>query len=142
MGEAFWLLRLWNSKRLWIGLELLTFRHLKGNGPGESKRANPELIDSSYPLIYYLDLAGVRQKILSHSTTDHYPICIKVDGIHWGPVPFRLDNKWLGKENFKKLGEDIWQNCVVWGCASYRFAQKLKTLKNVIKVWTREVMKA
>lgn len=82
---------------------------------------------------FLFDLMGVSQKILPQPTSDHYPICIEADGTQWGPMPFRLDNKWLKNENFRHLVENTWKNCVIRGCASDRFVHKLKALKNAVK---------
>lgn len=37
--------------------------------------------------------AGLSQKVLQRPIFDHFTICIILDGIIWGPRPFRLDNK-------------------------------------------------
>lgn len=68
---------------------------------------------------------------------DHFPIMLVSNDIKWGPVPFRLDNKWLKHENFRTLVTETWRNTMVRGTASFRIAHKLKILKAEIKNWAK-----
>lgn len=54
-------------------------------------------------------------------------------GIKWGSVPFRLDNKWIKVDGFRRLMENIWHGAWVEGTASFRFASKLKAVKIIVK---------
>lgn len=112
----------------------------EGSGPGPTKNVVRELIRFFASANLMVDLAGISHKTLSRPTSDHFPICIEAEGIKWGRTPFRLDNKWLGKENFGSFVEIIWKTTKIEDCASYRVAQKLRILKNEIKVWSKEVM--
>lgn len=85
-----------------------------------------------------LNLDGVVQRTLPRPTSDHYPICLEVERIKWGPIPFRLENRWLEEERFCAMVEEEWNGCRVQSCASYMFAYKLKELKRCIKQWTKE----
>lgn len=85
-----------------------------------------------------LKLAGACQNLLPRLTLDHFPICLEVEGIQWGSVPFRCDNKWLGIDRFRQLVEEVWNNSVVQGKANYKIATKLKSLKEAIKTWSKE----
>lgn len=87
---------------------------------------------------FLAQLPGVIQKTLQRPTSDHCPICLHTDGIQWGPIPFRFDNKWLSNMKFVTLIEEVWKNTVIHGNASFRLVRKLKEVKNVIKVWTKE----
>lgn len=62
---------------------------------------------------FLLELTNVSQKTLPRLTYDHYPVCVEVEGIQWGPVLFQLDNKWLKKDKFRDLVENSWKNCEV-----------------------------
>lgn len=55
-----------------------------------------------------VQLAGLSQRVLQRPISDYSPIFIIPDGIIWGPGPFRLDNKWLKMEGFRKLVEEAW----------------------------------
>lgn len=54
-------------------------------------------------------------------------------------MPFRFDNKWLKTEGFRYMVEMCWNDLQIQGTTSFRLASKLKTLKNEIKIWTKEV---
>lgn len=82
-------------------------------------------------------LVGVLQKTLSRPTSDHFPICLIADGVQWGLVPFRFDNKWLGNDCFRSMVEKKWKSYNFRGCASFRIASKLRELKNDIKGWSK-----
>lgn len=103
-----------------------------------SNQKSKSKIDRFFISCFLLDLTCVNQKTLSRRISDHYLICIEAEGIQWSLIPFRLDNKWLGKENFRQLVEETWKNSDIQGCASYRFAHKHKALKNAIKEWAKE----
>lgn len=85
-----------------------------------------------------LELPGVNQVVLTRGTSDHFPISLSMDGIKRGPVPFRLDNKWLCLEGFKNLVSDIWTNTFNEGTISFRIASKLRILKEEIKKWVKD----
>ncbi|XP_019433301.1 PREDICTED: uncharacterized protein LOC109340168 [Lupinus angustifolius] len=53
-------------------------------------------------------------------------------------TPFRFDKMWLQHPSLRKVVEDH-SNIRVVGCHMYILANKLKTLKTVLKVWNREV---
>ena len=46
---------------------------------------------------------------------------------------------WLKVEGFKDLLRCWWQGMVVRGSASYRLVAKLKEMKQILKIWNREV---
>lgn len=74
-------------------------------------------------------LPNLNQKLLARPTSDHFPILLVSDGIQWGPVPFRIDNKWLELDSFRKMVADTWNKMSIKGTSSYRIATKLKNLK-------------
>ncbi|XP_021912512.1 uncharacterized protein LOC110826216 [Carica papaya] len=51
-------------------------------------------------------LAGLSQKVISRPISDHFPICLVLEGIIWGPTPFTLDNKWLFVEGFRRWSKE------------------------------------
>lgn len=55
-----------------------------------------------------------------------------------GSCSFQIGYRWLKEDKFHSLVENFWNATLVKGCASFRIAQKLKAIKNVIKVWAKE----
>lgn len=76
--------------------------------------------------------------MLSKPISDHFSICLVPEGIIWDPTPFRLENKWLKVAGFRPLVEKCWKEAAVEGTANFKFAYKLKYLKNAIKCWARQ----
>lgn len=66
-------------------------------------------------------LSGIQQKVLPRPLPDHFPICLSSDGIRWGLVPFRIDNKWLKVESFRTMISNVWRETVIQGTMSYCF---------------------
>lgn len=62
-------------------------------------------------------------------------------GFNGGPIPFCLDNKWLKIDSFKIMVNDVWNEPVEDGTASFRLFRKLFRLKQEIKKWTKDVGK-
>ncbi|RVW57757.1 hypothetical protein CK203_113918 [Vitis vinifera] len=60
-------------------------------------------------------------------------------GMSRGPSPFRFENMWLKVEGFKELLREWWQGGERVGRASFRLADKMKVMKEKIKVWNRDV---
>lgn len=71
--------------------------------------------------------------------SDHCPIMLKGDSCNWGPKSFRFNNRFLKHSDFRSFVENTWANCYVQGRSIYCFKEKLKKLKEGIKVWNIEV---
>ena len=53
--------------------------------------------------------------------------------------PFRFEQLWLEHKDFKDIVNQWWQETVPpTGIVTYRFQQKLKTLKAKIRTWNKE----
>lgn len=39
--------------------------------------------------------------------------CLETEGIQWGPIPFRLDSRWLKEEKSRALAEEKWRRSVI-----------------------------
>lgn len=89
------------------------------------------------PTTFMAHISGIINKTLQSPTSDHYPICLQADGIQRGPIPFRLDNRWLSEMKSISLIGDVRTNIEIHGNASFIFVTKSKEV-NVIKVWTKE----
>lgn len=87
----------------------------------------------------WLSVYKWKQWGLSRVLSDHCPIMLKVDPRDWGPKPFKFFNAWTLHPNFGVVVNDFWNRSDVQGWAGYRLACKLKGLKDVLKVWNREV---
>lgn len=71
--------------------------------------------------------------------SDHCPIFLKGDGENWGSKPFCFTNCWLQHSGFRTLVENFWSTNHVNGWKIHAFREKLKRLKECIKVWSVEV---
>ena len=79
------------------------------------------------------------QRCLPRPTSDHSPILVDSDEIRTGPSPFRFELMWLKYEGFKETLKGWWQSLVFHSSFSFILAAKLKGLKGILKVWSREV---
>ncbi|RVX06271.1 LINE-1 retrotransposable element ORF2 protein [Vitis vinifera] len=79
---------------------------------------------------------------MSRARLDRFLVspCCLISSVGWsrGPAPFRFENMWFKVEGFKELIRNWWQETVVRGSASFRLSEKLKVLKQKLKIWNRE----
>ena len=80
----------------------------------------------------------VCQRRLPRPISDHFPVLLEGGSWSRGPAPFRFENMWFKVEGFKELIRNWWQETVVRGSASFRLSEKLKVLKQKLKIWNRE----
>ncbi|KAL5572566.1 hypothetical protein UlMin_022163 [Ulmus minor] len=66
-------------------------------------------------------------------------IILDTSPVSWGPTPFRFENMWLEYSGFRQECEQWWRGIEVEGWESYRIMEKLRVLKDKIKVWNKEV---
>ncbi|KAL8512922.1 hypothetical protein ACS0TY_019182 [Phlomoides rotata] len=71
--------------------------------------------------------------------SDHCPIYMESAIKNWGPRPFRFINTWVKHPQFKHFFESKWCSYQVHGWTAFRLKEKLKSLRNDLKVWNREV---
>ena len=84
----------------------------------------------------FLDLV---QEICFRLVSDHFPVILEPSKIKWGPTPFRFENMWLSHSAFIPFVKEVWDNAEVQGWEGFKFMRKLKSLKDKLKVWNREV---
>lgn len=87
----------------------------------------------------WLSLFNWKQWGLGRVLSDHCPIVLKDDPRDWGPKPFRFINAWTLHPKFGSVVKEFWEKFVILGWAGFKVAGKLKGLKEVLKVWNREV---
>ena len=56
-----------------------------------------------------------------------------------GPMSFRFENMSLKEEGFKEMLRKWWKGIWVNGSANFILAEKLKTLKPILRSWNKEV---
>ena len=71
--------------------------------------------------------------------SDHCAVVVKSMLKDWGPQPFRSIDAWQMESDFKELVKDKWNSYVVRRDGITNFKDKLKILKEDLKVWNREV---
>ena len=54
------------------------------------------------------------------------------------PFPFRFESMWLQKKGFHTLIENWWINLEFHGTRSYILMEKLKALKENLRLWNKE----
>ncbi|XP_062093313.1 uncharacterized protein LOC133799309 [Humulus lupulus] len=87
----------------------------------------------SYPFI--------RQEVLVRIVSDHCPIVLDSNPPSWGPSPFRFDNSWLEHKDFKALCQKWWNSFPLLGWPGYGFMEKLSSVKDKVKGWSKEVFR-
>ncbi|KAL5566826.1 hypothetical protein UlMin_029990 [Ulmus minor] len=80
-----------------------------------------------------------QQETGSRTCSDHMPLILDTSPISWGPTPFRFENMWLGHSSFRQECEKWWRVIEVEGWESYKIMEKLRVLKEYIKVWNKEI---
>lgn len=106
------------------------------SGDGKSKIRIDRFLLSSV-VINRWEVVG--QFIGDRDISDHCPIWIISDSQNWGPKPFKFNNEWFSSDSFIPFVEDEWNRMVVRGRGDYVLKEKLRLLKDKIKVWNKEV---
>ncbi|GKA61012.1 RNA-directed DNA polymerase, eukaryota, reverse transcriptase zinc-binding domain protein [Tanacetum coccineum] len=78
-------------------------------------------------------------QVLDCHISDHRPIVLSASTVDFGPSPFKLYNSWLRDKHLCTIITDFWDHKVTeYGSNSLvAFKNKMKTLKNIIKDWSR-----
>lgn len=79
------------------------------------------------------------QSVLPRVLSDHSPLLLKCGGLHRGKSPFCFKNMWLSTDGFMVLVKGWWDSFEFRGNPSFILAQKLKALKDKLKVWNKDV---
>ncbi|XP_026400489.1 uncharacterized protein LOC113296393 [Papaver somniferum] len=81
----------------------------------------------------------VSRSAKARPTSDHIPLLLDISDPSWGPSPFRFEVIWFLENGFLQLLEDWWTSFCFAGTPSTVLWQKLKALKEKLKVWNKEV---
>ncbi|XP_057780066.1 uncharacterized protein LOC130998670 [Salvia miltiorrhiza] len=81
--------------------------------------------------------AHTKARGLQRSISDHCPILLETKKVDWGPKPFRFFNAWTRYPDFDSVVLNSWQRSGISGRSSFVFKEKIKRLKEDLKVWSR-----
>lgn len=123
-----------SSKLLDVDIQGRKFTWYRTNGSCKS-RLDRALVNEKW-LERWRD-TGLRG--LPRSISDHCAIVLHSKNTDWGPKPFRFLNIWTSHPGFKELVHNCWGQGGLegWGC--FVFLEKLKRLKEALRIWNREV---
>lgn len=71
----------------------------------------------------------------------HCNILMRNNLIGWGPKSFRVLNCWFQDKRFHKVVKEAWLNQNVAGWGVYVLKEKLKGIKEVLKIWNMKVFR-
>ncbi|XP_057811684.1 uncharacterized protein LOC131025921 [Salvia miltiorrhiza] len=74
---------------------------------------------------------------LQRTVSDHCPILLDTKKVDWGPKPFRFLNAWTRHPDFETVVKESWQRGGISGWSSFIFKEKIKRLKNDLRVWSK-----
>ncbi|KAH1150639.1 hypothetical protein GYH30_044590 [Glycine max] len=63
---------------------------------------------------------------------------MRVGNIDWGPKSFKIFYCWLKDKSFDRIVRECWSNTQLRGWGGHVLKVKIKKLKEVLKVWSRE----
>jgi len=81
---------------------------------------------------------GSTQLTLPRNFSDHCPILLWSKSIDWGPKPFRILDYWLSDNSFKATVHHCWTSNQQPGWGGYVLKEKIKRLKQRLKIWNKE----
>jgi hypothetical protein len=86
-----------------------------------------------------LEGTAMESAILNFSRSHHWPLQLRMDILATpGKKPFRFDKFWLDHPEFQEKIRAWWREPEVpRGSKMYRFQQKLKNLKQTLKLWNQ-----
>ena len=81
---------------------------------------------------------GCTQHPLDRNFSDHCPVLFRSKCIDWDPKPFRILDCWLMDKSFKSIVKECWTSNHQRGWGGYVLKEKIKRLKEKLKLWNRE----
>lgn len=134
--ESSWPTRIFVSDMGVVDLQYLGGKYtwFQPNGPAASR------IDRIMISQELVDLWKVRaQWIGDRDASDHCPMWLVSSNKNWGPKPFKFINGWLKHKDSKAFIEEKWKEHEVEGWMAQIVKEKLKYVKEKLKVWNKEV---
>lgn len=122
-----------NNKLIDVALQGRKYTWYKDNGMCKS-RIDRALINEKWAEKW--SETGLRG--LPRTVSDHCAIILQTYQTDWGPKPFRFINAWMSNPQFLEVVQASWREGGIegWGC--FVFMEKLKRLKEALKIWNRE----
>ncbi|KAJ9556399.1 hypothetical protein OSB04_011013 [Centaurea solstitialis] len=77
-------------------------------------------------------------RTLERKWSDHAPILLRDKVDDYGPIPFKFYDIWLKEESVANLVKEVWQERHIASRPDCIFRDKLKMLKNALKVWRKD----
>ena len=89
--------------------------------------------------LVWLDVfAGSEASFLTPGVSDHTPMIVQLGiSLHHRALPFKFFNFWVNNPSFLEIVNAAWSK-PVWGSPLYRFSQRLKWIKLMLKNLNRE----
>ncbi|PNX71762.1 cysteine-rich receptor-like protein kinase, partial [Trifolium pratense] len=88
----------------------------------------------------FIERGGIsNQWIGDRDISDHCPVWLVCSKLNWGPKPFKFNNCWLEHPNFIPFVTETWKKMQIKGKKAFVLKEKLKLLKESLKVWNKEV---
>lgn len=87
---------------------------------------------------HWLEKYNILQWGLPRPISDHCPVTITDDSKDWGPKPFKFMDIWLSNPKCMTLAKETWNEVQVVGWAGFILVQKLKAIKDRLKIWNKE----
>ncbi|GAU16309.1 hypothetical protein TSUD_299410 [Trifolium subterraneum] len=91
--------------------------------------------------IEVVDVPVLGQWIGYRDISNHCPVWLFSKSCNWGPKPFRVINGWLDHPNFLYFVDTSWKSFNVQGKKAFVLKEKLKLLKDRLKIWNKEVFR-
>ncbi|GJX27138.1 putative RNA-directed DNA polymerase, eukaryota, reverse transcriptase zinc-binding domain protein [Tanacetum coccineum] len=84
-------------------------------------------------------LPNMHATAMNRMISDHRAIILQHSDMDFGPIPFKLFNSWLQAPDFDDVIRNAWENfqCKDGSNTQIMFKDKMKHLKNIIKVWAK-----
>ncbi|XP_042509282.1 uncharacterized protein LOC122084931 [Macadamia integrifolia] len=96
------------------------------------------VLDRSFCNGKWIDVfRNVKQRVLLSSVSDHAPLIVVSDDVQRPTnIPFRFHSFWMENDQFISVVEEAWKT-PIGGNPIFVLAQKLKQVKENLKVWAR-----
>ncbi|XP_042495075.1 uncharacterized protein LOC122074314 [Macadamia integrifolia] len=96
------------------------------------------VLDRSFCNGKWIDVfRNVKQRVLLSSVSDHAPLIVVSDDVQRPTnIPFRFHSFWMENDQFISVVEEAWKTSI-GGNPIFVLAQKLKQVKENLKVWAR-----